>query len=279
MYTKIKNIFRRPKIWSKYTAEKLWNDNHISKKMLEFHLNEDLEPASRNKRFIDKSAVWIISHFKLNKDSSVCDFGCGPGLYTSRFAKAGAFVTGIDFSKRSIRYAKDIAKKSKLKIEYINQNYLEFETNKRFDLITLIYCDFCPLNPKQRKKLLRIFYKNLKDDGCVLLDVFSLDAFKQREEAAIFEHNLHNGFWSANDYYGVQNSFKYNSEKAFLDKYTIFEKSKTWEVFNWLQYYSLNSIKNEFKNNGFKIIEYFSDVAGAKYKKGSPEIAVVAAKI
>jgi len=143
----------------------------------------------------------------------------------------------------------------------------------------LIYCDFCPLNPKQRQKLLGKFYKYLKNGGSIFLDVFSLNAFEQREEMAIYEYKLHSGFWSARDYYGFQNSFKYSDENVFLDKYTIIEKSKKWEVYNWLQYFSLESLKKEFEENGFCIKEYFSDVAGTKYKKTSSEIAVVAQKM
>lgn len=279
MYNYLKNIQKRPKLWGAYTAEILWNDKHISKNMLEYHLNEDAEPASRNKIFIDKSADWIIDHFKIDNKSTICDFGCGPGLYTTKFAETGADVTGIDFSQRSINHAKKTAREINLKIEYLNQDYLKFSTNKRFDLITMIYCDLCALNPKQRKTLIRKFRKYLNKDGLVLLDVFSLDAFKQREEAAIYQHKLYDGFWSAKDYYGYMNSFKYEDEKVFLDRYTILEKSRSFDVYNWLQYYSLKSLKDEFKQNGFRIREHYSDIAGAPYKRNSEEIAIVASKL
>ena len=70
-----------------------------------------------------------------------------------------------------------------LDVDYRQQNYLDFESDKRFDLITLIYCDFCPLSPAQRKRLLEIFHRHLNDEGTVLLDVFSLQAFESRQES------------------------------------------------------------------------------------------------
>ncbi len=76
------------------------------------------------------------------------------------------------------------------------QDYLEFETEKRFDLITMIMCDFCALSPTQRKKLLTRFHRLLNADGSILLDVYSLNAFDQREEVSICEHMQLNGFWS-----------------------------------------------------------------------------------
>lgn len=278
MYEFLKNIYRRPAPWEKYTAEKLWNDKHISERMLKYHLNEDVEPASRNKTFMDESIAWIVSHFNIRNNTKVCDFGCGPGLYSTQFAKTGAEVTGIDFSKRSIQYAKKTAKATNLNIDYIQQNYLEYTADKKFDLITMIYCDFCALSPKQRKKLFGQFSKCLNDDGFILLDVFSMDAFAQREETAILKHLLHDGFWSAKNYYGFMNTYRYQEEKVVLDKYTIIEKSKTWEVYNWLQYYSLESLKKEFEENGLCIHEYYSDVRGTSYKPDSSEIAIVASK-
>lgn len=75
------------------------------------------------------------------------------------------------------------------------------------------------------------------------------------------------------------NTFKYEQERVVLDKYTIVEQSRTWEVFNWLQYFSLESLQHEFKESGFEITEQYSDVAGKPYDPESPEIAVIANKI
>ncbi len=276
MFNDLKKINARPKPYEFYTAETLWNDEHISKQMLEFHLNDSVDLASRNKTFIDKSVEWMTSRFNIGKNTAIADFGCGPGLYTIRFAEKGATVTGIDFSENSIRYAKEAA--AHLDIDYVLRDYLEFETDKQFDLITMITCDWCALSPEQRKMLLAKFGDYLDNQGSVVLDVYSLTAFEQREEITAYEHLHFNGFWSADDYYGFINTFKYDDEKVVLDKYTLIEEYRTREIYNWLQYYSLESIKAEFEENGFRIEEYYSDVAGTPYRKDSTEIAIVAKK-
>jgi SAM-dependent methyltransferase len=79
----------------------------------------------------------------IGRDFKIADFGCGPGLYTIRLAKCGANVTGIDFSEMSIKYAKKVEACEQLNISYVKQNYLEFETGDRFDLVLMIMCDFC----------------------------------------------------------------------------------------------------------------------------------------
>lgn len=278
MFNKLKKINERPKAFQFYTAEELWTDEHTSKKMLEYHLNDAIDVSSRNASFINQSTSWIIKKFNLNYESNVLDVGCGPGLYTNRFAEKGINVTGVDFSKRSIEYAVQIASSKNLKVNYINRNYLDYETQDRFDLITMIMCDFCALSPYQRGIMLSKFKELLNPSGSILLDVYSLESFNQREENATYELNHLNKFWSPEDYYCFVNTFKYGDENIILDKYTIIEKNRTRVVYNWLQYYCVETLRREFEDKGFEVMEIFSDVCGQPYNTESLEFAVVASK-
>jgi len=278
MYKELEKINSRPEPFQHYTAEELWTDEHTSKQMLKFHLNESIDVSSRNKKFIDLSVEWIASRLNVNNETSIIDFGCGPGLYTTRLAEKGAKVTGIDFSKNSIDHAKNVAIENALEIDYVLQNYLFFKTDRRFDLITMIMCDFCALSPPQRKELLQKFYRLLKPDGSILLDVYSLESFSQREEQSLYEVNLLNSFWSSEKYYGFLNTFKYNEQKVILDKYTIVEKNRIRIVYNWLQYFSKESLIAEFEVNNFKIENLYSDVAGSEFDPNSGEMAIIANK-
>ena len=80
------------------------------------------------------------------------------------------------------------------------------------------------------------------------------------------------------DYYGFLNTVKYEKEKVILDKYTIVEASQVKVVYNWLQYFSLDSIKKEFGENRFNIDECYSDVTGTHFSMDSTEFAIVATK-
>ncbi len=278
MFDELSEINSRPKPFEFYSAKELWTDEHTSKKMLEFHLNESINLSSRTKDFIDRSVSWIVSHFNVGSNTSIIDFGCGPGLYTSLLAEHKAQVAGVDFSERSIKYARNSAEQKGLNISYYQTDYLEFDTDKRFDLITMIFCDYCVLSPEQRKKLLTRMNTLLKPEGRVLLDVFSVSLFDSKSEVATYEFNQLNHFWSANDYYGFLNTFKYEEEKLTLDKYTIFEKHRARVIYNWLQHFSEESIRAEFDANGFVIEQIYSDVAGSAFSENSNEIAIVARK-
>ena len=278
MYKQLKEINKRPEPFQFYTAEELWADEYTSKKMLEYHLNESIDVSSRNINSINQSVNWISNRLNLNSNSDIIDFGCGPGLYTNRFAEKGIKVTGIDFSKRSIEYAKQIASNSDLNVNYIHKNYLDFETDKKYDLITMIMCDFCALSPNQRKIMLGKFTNLLKPNGKILLDVYSLNYFNQKEELSTYELNHLNNFWSPDDYYCFINSFKYNDIKVTLDKYTIIEKKRTRVVYNWLQCFSMESLKKEFEENNLIIDDIYSDVSGRDYNPKSLEFAVVSGR-
>ena len=79
------------------SSKKFWDDEHISKFMLEAHINPDIESASRNHRFIEKSVEWITSLIPDMKGKKILDLGCGPGIYAEKFYEKGFEVTGIDF--------------------------------------------------------------------------------------------------------------------------------------------------------------------------------------
>ncbi len=82
-----------------------WDDPHISKSMLEAHLNPDTDAASRKPVTIGRTIDHLVSANVLKKGDKVLDLGCGPGLYSSKLYEKGMKVTGVDISKRSIDFA------------------------------------------------------------------------------------------------------------------------------------------------------------------------------
>ena len=275
LFSALESINRKPRPFSVYTARELWTDEHTSEQMLAFHLDSQIDVSSRRASFIDDSVRWLEDRFHLSQGSKVIDFGCGPGLYASRLARLGAEVTGIDFSSRSIEYARERARRDKLEIQYVEADYLEYQPAGPFDLITMIMCDFCALSPTQRASMLAKFEGLLVDQGRVVLDVYSLHAFADRDEGLICEKNQLNGFWSAQPYFGFVASFKYDDEKVSLDKYTIVEQDRQREIYNWLQYFTPESLEREAREEGFTIDELYGDVAGSAYAADAAEFAVV----
>ncbi len=275
MFDQLDQINARPQPFEFYTARGLWTDEHTSEQMLALHLDERLDVASRNAAFIDRSVEWIAAHFGVGPRTRIADFGCGPGLYTMRLARRGAVVTGIDFSEQSIQHARDVAEREGLAIRYLHQDYLEGPIAGEFDLVLLVMCDYCALSPAQRRQLLGTFRELLRPGGAVLLDVYSLAAYDQREERTEYGPNLLDGFWSPGPYYGFLNTLKYDAERIVLDKYTIVEPERTRTVYNWLHYFSPELLATELADRGLAVAERHADVAGSPYDAESSEFAVV----
>lgn len=194
MYDGISKRFELPTLY-KETEAAFWDDDHISKQMLKAHLDPDFNGASRKLDFIEKSVSWIKQIMPSQSYPSLLDVGCGPGLYAERFTAGGYMVTGIDFSRRSIGYARRSAQKAGLNIQYICQDYLTLDIGKPFDLSTMIYCDYGALSTDNRRVVLQNIYRHLKPGGKLLLDVFSMARYNSFQEQQTWELHKHGGFW------------------------------------------------------------------------------------
>jgi SAM-dependent methyltransferase len=276
MFETLARINRRPDVYSRYTADALWSSPDISEMMLRYHLDGEIDLASRRSAFIEASVAWIRDRFGLGPGARVIDLGCGPGLYTSRLAHTGAQVTGVDFSPRSIEHAREAAAREGLDVEYRLGDYLALDLEGGHDLALMIMCDVCALSPDQRELLLRRVRDLLRPGGRFLFDVYSLAAFETWDEMAAYGERLMDGFWSARPYFGFQNTFKYEAEQVVLERYLIVEEDRRSEYFNWFQHYSVASLTAEVEAAGLLVEDLYGDVAGEPFEPSLPEFAMVA---
>lgn len=276
MYKKINSKLERPPLYTKTTVP-FWDDEYISKKMLNAHLNPDFEGASRTLDFIDKSVKWIQETVPSTEYVNLLDMGCGPGLYAERFAKAGYKMTGLDFSKRSIDYAVESARKQNLDIQYFYQNYLTMDLDRKFDFATMIYCDYGALSTEDRKTAMQKIYQHLRKGGMFLLDVFSLEKYKDFVEKQWWEICENNGFWSEKKYVGIYGNYKY-PDYVTLEQSTVITEEDTNVYYIWNTYFDKNRICKEAEEAGFKVREIFGDVAGSLYSDSSQTMAILLEK-
>lgn len=269
MFDKLTSINERPQPFSIYTTDTLWTKPHLSAQMLKNHISQETDMASRKIDSIDKAINWIDDYHGVY-GKSICDLGCGPGLYAQKLAERGALVHGIDFSPNSIQYAKNIAKSSGHTIIYEASDYLKCPFPENQDIVMMFYHDLCALSRQQRDFIYKKIYSSLRAGGVFIFDVLSKMAFQNQIEGVEFGFNYMDGFWAAEDYYAFKNSFVYESDHITLDKYTIIEKKTTWSIFNWLQYFDENDIGQELKKVGFTATKiHHSTLLGSDDKDGS----------
>jgi SAM-dependent methyltransferase len=246
--------------------------------MLIAHLNPEVEAASRRLETIDRSVEWLMKKLDLEPGDSVLDLGCGPGLYASRFARAGLQVTGVDYSRRSIESAISYANENKLNILYRYQNYLELEDEDQYQAAFLIYGDFCPLNPEQRSTLLRNVHRALKQGGRFVLDVTTRECRKKHGVKNGW-YAVERGFWKPGPHLVLGCGFDYPEQSIWLDQYIVVEMDgKVTTYRNWFQDYTPESIITELSQAGFSVESLWGDLTGTPYTPESEWIGLVTSR-
>jgi 2-polyprenyl-3-methyl-5-hydroxy-6-metoxy-1,4-benzoquinol methylase len=248
----------RPELYEKGTAV-MWTDPYISKQLLQIHLNPDMDLASRRYSSIESTAKWILA--KASKASmNILDLGCGPGLYSEIYANKGHRVTGVDFSKNSIDFAKQEAGKKGLHIAYLHHNYLELEVpDNHFDLVTLIYTDLGPLLPSERDQLLANIHKALKPGGLLIFDVLNDKNLTGKVSPKSWEA-AETGFWREGPYLALSESFLFEDEKVILNQHVIHEESTT-EVYRfWTHFFSHEDLIEILSPFDFTVVGLYEDV-------------------
>ena len=278
MYELLQDIAQRPEPFSRYTTMELWTRPHLAQQMLSFHLNQETDLASRRFEIIDQVVNWIDSQLHLS-GKSMCDLGCGPGLYAQRFSDKGADVTGVDFSALSLEYADLKARENEQSIRYIHADYLLDDLPTGFDIVTLIYTDLCVLSPEQRTILLGRMREMLNADGQIVIDVAGMGLLTGKEECTLIDDQLMNGFWAKGDYVGIQRTFVYPDERLSLDRYLIVEPNETWQIFNWYQHYTPESLQAELRRAGFADVKMVGDLTGKPLEIDGDFIGVIAGPV
>ncbi len=253
-----------------------WDDSHISGQMLATHLDPDTDLASRKPETIDKSVGWIMATLDLQPGDKLLDLGCGPGLYANRFAQLGVNVTGVDYSKRSINYARSYAEMMGLEITYRYENYLDLADEDLYDAAVLIFGDYCVLKPESRGKLLKNVRRALKPGGFFVMDVSSQNlAAHQGDKNSWYAADA--GFWRPTPHLVLESGFAYPEEGIYLDQYIIVEEDGVVTVYrNWFQDFNREQIEEELREGSFEVLSVWSDLTGTPYEESAEWIGVVA---
>lgn len=275
MYEMLKGLASRPEPHSLITVKDLWTRPHIARQMLAYHLDGETGLASRPFAEIETAVDWLDGQLQL-QNKRVCDLGCGPGLYASRFAERGARVTGVDFSRVAIAHAESRAKAEDRDIDYLVADYLHDDLPSGFDIVTLIYYDYCALSPADRKKLLSRVRSMLNPGGKFVMDVLTDQAFREVREQLTIEECLMGGFWSDSDYVGMHRTWRYEDSLLSLDHYVIVEPGEHWQILNWMQYFTPDRLVGELEEAGYVVRELAGSLTGDAVKDASREVAVIA---
>lgn len=257
MYKQLNTLLRKPALYEK-TVHPFWDDSHISAGMLHAHLNPLTDAASRMPRSVDRAAAWIGE--LVPRGAALLDLGCGPGLYTKRFAQQGMQVTGVDISPRSIAWAREHDAQS----SYLVLNYLEMGFENAFDIITLIWCNYGALIPQDRHHLLRRIHQALKPNGLFVLDIFTPNRYKGFQESTTWERHEGAGFWSPQPHILLTQHHCYDGNIG-LSRYVVVADGSVRDYNIWDTTFTPASLSDEMAPHGLTPLAFHADMAGNAY--------------
>jgi SAM-dependent methyltransferase len=182
---KISDIIKRlqPAPPWEYGEKIPWNEPEFSARMLQFHLAQDSDWASRRAEFIQRHVDWVSGQLP-SSGARVLDLACGPGFYTQILAEQGHRCVGVDFSPASIDYAKKRAAESGQKISYLLQDIRRYESAELFDCVLFVFGEFNVFSAPDAHALLAKISGLLKPGGLFILEGHTFAAVEESGLAA-----------------------------------------------------------------------------------------------
>lgn len=265
----------KPKLFEE-SARTFWTEPYVSKHILNAHLDPSTDDASRKPETIERSATWISEQVGGGAGMRLIDLGCGPGLYCAELSNLGFEVTGVDFSKHSIAHARKAAEKRGQQIDYRLTDYVHTDLPTGFDVVTLIYGEFCTVSDHDRDLLLWKLKRMLKPGGYFIFDVFTKRYEESHRLKTDWYLQVKNGFWHPAPHLVLEQSHLYYEDDTCLNQYIVFvpwRRPRKYHVRH--HYYSREAIVELLERHRFQVTGVYGDLAGSPFDPDGEWIGLV----
>jgi SAM-dependent methyltransferase len=243
-----------------------WNEPGFSQRMLQEHLSQAHDAASRRLEIIDRQVTWLHEEVLNGMPARILDLGCGPGLYINRLAQLGHSCTGIDFSPASIQYARKSSEQAGLAITYSEADLRRADYGIDFDLVMQIYGEFNVFRPSDARLVIDKAWQALKPGGCLLLEAHTFEAIQHMgqkppgwytSQSGLFSDQpyllLEEGFWDANSQATTRRYFLVDGASGTVTRYAA-----SYQAYSNEEYRSL------LEGQGFGKILFYPSMTGAE---------------
>jgi SAM-dependent methyltransferase len=259
-------IVRRRPILEPWTeGEKIpWHEPAFSRRMLEEHLSQQHDLASRRFDRVDHHVNWIDREILSRRPSRVLDLGCGPGLYTERLSRLGHECVGIDYSPASIEYARERARLHQLRCGYLQEDIRTAPYGKDFDLALLVFGEFNVFSPEDGRGILERAHAALSHRGALLLEVHTVSAVREIGERGPSWYSADPGLFSDRPHLCLRESSWEPSGKTATERYFIVDAHTGVAARHGatVQAYSDAEYRSLLRDCGFARVDFFPSLTG-----------------
>ncbi len=254
-----------------------WNDPEFSQRMLQEHLTQRHDLASRRAAIIDKHVDWIHRELLGGQPGRLLDLGCGPGLYTSRLAALGHDCVGIDFSPASIDYARQQPIDGPGNCQYLQGDLRQVDYGEGFDVVMLIFGELNTFRRDDALIILRKARAALKSDGLLLLEPHTYEFVEVHGREQPTWRSSKGGLFSMRPHLLLSESFWDASLRVATQRTFVVdvETSATTKFVETMQAYTLDDYTAILREAGFNVRDSYAALPGSP--KAGDLIALVAA--
>ncbi len=275
-------LSQRPELYAG-RERSFWTDPYVSKHVVEAHLDPNTEDASRRPHHISATVEKIVEHYRNSPAAAgkrlprLLDVACGPGLYAQQLAAHGFDVTGIDFSQASINEARKQAKRCRLAITYIHQDLTATDLGGPYDVIALIYGEFCTLSEDERRSFLDRARASLIPGGLLIFDVFTEPYVLRNRRCDEWHVSTREGFWQAGPHLVLLQHFHYPRHSASVARYVVVDQNGDYRLFHvWWRHYTPQEITAQLRNHGFDVEALYGSLWGEPLEENGEWVGVYA---
>lgn len=256
---------RRPALFQPSDAP-FWEDPYISGELLRTHLDDTVEGASRPFGTIVATVNRLVAEGVITPSTRVLDLGCGPGRYAELLASVGCHVTGVDFSPRSIAYARERAAQRGLDIEYRLQDFRTLDDVAAFDVVLQVYGELSTFSNPVRDALLATIHRALVPRGWLVFDVST-----PLHRARVGQHHdwsVHpGGFWREGAHLLLSDGFGYPDD-VWCDQFIVAGDDGVTAYRMWFHDYEPETIRPVLERAGFVVEQMWEALEGGPFDGG-----------
>jgi SAM-dependent methyltransferase len=248
--------------------------------MLREHLSQEHDAASRRFRTISAHVAWIHRELLKERPGRVLDLCCGPGLYTSRFARLGHECVGIDYGPAAIAFAVRLAQEEKLRCIYLQEDVREARYGRGYALAMLVYGEFNTFHPDDARGILRKAHAALAPGGALLLEPKRAAAIEQAAHSGRSWYTASEGLFSDRPHLYLEEQFWDQQSRTHTTRYYVVDAA-TGAVethASTQQAYTQDELSALLSECGFHEIRFYPSLMGVPDESQPDMIAVAARK-
>ena len=206
------------------------------------------------------------------KGKTVLDLCCGPGRCAITLARRGFKVTGVDRTKFLLDKARARARKTKARVEWIQNDMRDFIRPETYDMVLSMFTSFGYFDDKKEDLVvLKNILTSLKPGGTCLIEVMGKEIL-----ARIYQPTRSDILPDGTKVIGRSEIF--SEWTRVRNEWIIIKKGRSKSFTFHHTIYSGQELRDRMENAGFKNVKLYGNFDGDEYGMNSERLIVVGYK-